>query len=178
MKKAKLLSTISLAGIFLLLCTLVSCEYETTSKKADEQLQTLLDKGLIIWNTGDMAIVEEVYSPDLVYHQVGIDEDFTGLDAFKEYVTRIRSSWSDFNVVYDTIVYTRGWTIAQWTLSGTNTGPFNEQPPTGKPMTLSGTSIYHIKDGKVIEEWIYYNQSAVLGQLGYTFTPPMMEEVE
>jgi len=33
-------------------------------------------------------------------------------------------------------------------------------------------------DGKFAEEWMYYNEGAIMQQLGFTVVPPAMEIVE
>ena len=58
------------------------------------------------------------------------------------------------------------------TLTGTNTGPREGQPATGKKIRLSGVTISRIVNGKIAEEWLYYNAAAFLTQLGFTITPP------
>ena len=176
MKKTILLSNIIQIALMLLLCTSASCQNETANTKADDEIQSLLDKGVKIWNTGDLSIADEIYSPEILYHHLNIYEDRTGIDAFKEFVASIRTTYPDFFVVFENTFIEGEWATAQWTISGTNTGPRGDLPPTGKKMKVSGVTIYQIKDGKIVEEWLYYNQGAILKQLGYTFNPPSIED--
>jgi len=175
MKKTILLSNIIQIALMLLLCTSASCQNETANTKADDEIKSLLDKGVIIWNKGDLSIADEIYSPEFVYHHLNIYEDRTGIDTFKEFVASIRTTYPDFFVVFENTFIEGEWATAQWTISGTNTGPRGDLPPTGKKMKVSGVTIYQIKDGKVVEEWVYYNQGAILKQLGYTLNPPSIE---
>ena len=60
-----------------------------------------------------------------------------------------------------------------WNASGTNSGPFGEgMPATGKPINVDGTTIQLLKDGKVSEEWVFFDQATAFAQVGYTFQPP------
>jgi len=175
MKKTILLSKITQIALMLLLCTSASCQYETANTKADEKIKSLIDRGVKIWNEGDLSIADEIYSPEIVYHHLNIYEDRIGINAFKEFVDGIRTTYPDFFVVFENRFIADEWATAQWTISGTNTGLRGDQPATGKKMKVSGVTIYHIKDGKIMEEWVYYNQGAILKQLGYTFNPPSIE---
>ena len=47
--------------------------------------------------------------------------------------------------------------LIRWTISGTNTGPKFGNPPTGKPIVVSGFDLPRISNGKIIELWQQYN---------------------
>ena len=56
-----------------------------------------------------------------------------------------------------------------WKLTGTNTGEFNQEPATGKKVSVSGLSKVHFNgDGKINKEDVYYNQLDLMTQLGKT----------
>jgi predicted ester cyclase len=38
--------------------------------------------------------------------------------------------------------------------------------PTGKKVFLTACTVTHMKDGKIADEWMYTDQSALLEQLG------------
>jgi len=127
-----------------------------------------------MWNTGNVALLDELCSPDYVRHYVDIYEDIVGIDAFKEWVTRTRTMYPDFHVVIDEEIGAINKVIYRWTATGTNTGP-GDFPPTGKKVKFSGSSIVNIANGKVTEEWVYSNNAALLQQLGYRTSPPLTE---
>jgi hypothetical protein len=56
--------------------------------------------------------------------------------------------------------------------TGSNTGPLEELPPTGKKAHVSGVYVFHIVEGKITEEWTYFNLLSYYEQLGFTLTPP------
>jgi predicted ester cyclase len=58
------------------------------------------------------------------------------------------------------------------TFTGTNTGPLGENPATGENVTVSGVYVFRIVDGKIAEEWTYFNLLSYYEQLGFTLTPP------
>jgi hypothetical protein len=39
-------------------------------------------------------------------------------------------------------------------------------------MKVSGVIINKVVDGKIIEQWVYYNYASALTQLGFIITPP------
>jgi len=68
----------------------------------------------------------------------------------------------------------------RWTVTGTNTGPLQSPmgalPPTNKKMSVPGVDIVWVVNGKITEDWVYYNQLNAFLQLGYTLTLPQSEE--
>lgn len=177
MKKQILLSTITQITLLFFIITCASCQQQP-SKTGDEKTELLLNEVLKIWNKGDLAKVDEVYSPNLLYHHLNIYEDRKGIDAFKDFVVNIRTIYPDFFVAFENNFSHEEWATAQWTIIGTNTGPRGDLPPTGKKVKFSGVTIYQIKEGKIVEEWTYYNQGDVLKQLGFILVPPSIESHE
>jgi predicted ester cyclase len=107
--------------------------------------------------------------------------DIVGIDAYKQWITNTRATFPDFNVTQDGEMIAKGDKIvSRWIVDGTNTGPLNTPfgsfPSTGKKVRFYGVLILHIVDGKIAEEWLYYNQSSLLQQLGFTFIPPQSQE--
>ena len=55
---------------------------------------------------------------------------------------------------------------ARWTMDGTNTGPWGDQPPTGRHVRFSGVNIFRLAGGKVVEIWNHRDDLGVAQQLG------------
>ena len=146
-----------------------SCQEKIDNEK---EMKALADKYLELWNEGNLSLCDEILSPEFVRHTVDVYEDIIGIEAFKEYVTSMRTSYPDFNATLDELIIKGDNIVARWTVTGTNTGPYGELPPTGKNVKYSGVNISDVVDGKLIEEWVYFNQAAMLNQLGFTITPP------
>ena len=50
--------------------------------------------------------------------------------------------------------------------TGTQTGPWGEVPPSGKPVAVDNFIVHRLEDGQIAETWIGWDNLAVLGQLG------------
>jgi steroid delta-isomerase-like uncharacterized protein len=146
-----------------------SCQQKIDNEK---EMKVMADKSLEVWNTGNLSLFDEILSPDYVYHQVDISEDVVGIEANKELVASFRTAFPDLNVTFDELIFNGDNGVMRWTVTGTNTGPYGGLPPTGKKVKYSGVAISHVVDGKSVETWQYYNQAALLIQLGYTISPP------
>ena len=54
----------------------------------------------------------------------------------------------------------------RWTWSGTHQGLFMGLLPTGKQVSATGTTVYRLEEGKIVESWTAANMVGMLQQLG------------
>lgn len=135
-----------------------------------EKAEAIVNRNLELWNNGDMTVLDELYSPDFVRYDYARAEEFKGLEALKGIVNYYRTAYPDFTVKSDKIIVKGEMVIVTATVTGTNTGPRGEAAPTGKAIKLPIVSISRIVNGKLTNEWIYYDGSSVYKQLGFTIT--------
>jgi steroid delta-isomerase-like uncharacterized protein len=179
MKKLSLLFTVSFV---MFLCFTLSCQQQVEEGITEEEVKALVEKSLGIWNEGNLAVVDELYDPGIVRHDSGQPEDIVGLDGFKNYVTRLRTMYPDFKVTFNKQLVSGDMVVLLWTVTGTNTGPMQtpmgELPPTNNKMSVPGIDVVRLVDGKIVEDWAFYNQLDAYMQLGFTITPPAQPEQE
>jgi predicted ester cyclase len=53
----------------------------------------------------------------------------------------------------------------RWTMTGTHTGPWGDQPPTGRRLSYSGVNIFRFSEGKVVEIWNHRDDLGAQQQL-------------
>lgn len=61
--------------------------------------------------------------------------------------------------------------VHRWTACGTHEGQFQGMPPTGKQVTITGSSIYRTASGKLVEGWTIADMLGLMQQLGAIPTP-------
>lgn len=105
-----------------------------------------------IWNQGNMAVVNEIVTSDFVLSTPQGDKN--GPDGLKQWVMAIRSAAPDIRFTVDEAIAEGEKVATSWRGHGTNTGPFLGRPPSGKPITLTGMSIFQIEDKKLRAEWL------------------------
>ncbi len=176
MKKTILLSKITQIALMLLLCTSVACQHETANTGAEEDMKAISTRALEIWSEGNYALFDELYSPEIIRHEVSIQEDLVGTKQYQDNVTWVRTAYPDFDVTVDDLFVKDDLVVLRWTVTGTHTGYRGDLPATGKRVQFSGINIDRIIDGKIVEEWVYFNMAAPLKQLGYTFNHPLIED--
>lgn len=121
-----------------------------------------------VWNTENVALIDEIFVPDCVFHSPN-GTTIRGTEALKRGFTGFRSAFPDMHFVLEDIC-AEGDTVAfRWTGRGTHTGDIvlvQPIPPTGKQVTWFGMDIYHLAGGKIMEGWHSWDRSVLLQQLG------------
>ena len=56
--------------------------------------------------------------------------------------------------------------VVRWTASGTHQGSLMGIPPTGKEVAVTGVDIFRVKEGKLAELWLNWDQLGLMQQLG------------
>ncbi len=140
---------------------------------ADEKAMLKASSDFIkAWSDNDFELLKSITSKDIVRvangETVAKNQDEIG-DIMKFWHTTI----PDFNLDLKNAVVNGNKTYSSWTSTGTNTGNFGENPPTGKKSITQGFTILTFNnEGKVIHEEAFYDLLSVLNQWGYTMTPP------
>jgi hypothetical protein len=60
---------------------------------------------------------------------------------------------------------------AAFTEGGTDTGPWNGQPPAGRPAAMRGADVVTVAAGKITSVGRYCDRQATAGQLGFQMRP-------
>jgi steroid delta-isomerase-like uncharacterized protein len=138
----------------------------------EEMKQKIAWAGKEAWLEGNLDALDEVYADDYVFHRPPLP-DLNGLAAAKEYIGRTREAYSDLQVSYDEMIAEGNSIAYRYTWRGHHTGQSQALPipPAGKEVTLVGTVVLHVKDGKVVEEFEYSDYLGFLQQLG--IVPPL-----
>lgn len=124
-------------------------------------------------DTHNLDILDEIVAADTVHH-AGLYVDEIGRDALKSDLAALIASFPDVRFTADVVVATPDKAAVRWTGRGTNDGEFQGQPPTGKHVEFSGTNVYRIACGVIVEGWSEPDSLGLLQQLGLV---PVMQPV-
>jgi steroid delta-isomerase-like uncharacterized protein len=123
-----------------------------------------------VWNTGNVAMVEEIFAPDNIFHSAA-GTVTRGIEARKQGPTRWRTALPDLRVTIEDLFAEGDKVVVRWTVHGTHRGPIEVEsagtfPPTGKHLSFAGMDIYDLRGGKIVEVWRYWSSLQLVQQLG------------
>jgi len=134
-----------------------------------QNYRKLLERYVERYNAGDLDGCMELYAEDAVQNMP--DGIFEGRSKISERLARELAALPDVHFSFGAFVEQGDAFADEWTFVGTHTGPFQlpdgtELPPTGKRVEVKGMEFVRVRDGKIVVDNLYYDNLAVLTQLG------------
>jgi predicted SnoaL-like aldol condensation-catalyzing enzyme len=123
-------------------------------------------------NKGNVNVVDELCTPDVVLHMSGLPTPgpVRGREAFKHLFAAYVTAFA-FHSLPEFLMAEGDLVTIHETYRLTHQGAFQGAPPTGKEVRVTGTEIYRIVDGKFVEQWVEADMLGLLQQLGLLPTP-------
>jgi steroid delta-isomerase-like uncharacterized protein len=132
---------------------------------AAEKNRNLVERWFQVWNTGDLASIEEIVATDFVNHDLNHPEK-TDFQSYRAWVAENRTAFPDFHVEVHDMIAEGDKVASRWTVTGTHKGNFLGVPPTSARVTVTGMNIHRLVDGKIVEAWWSYDMLGMMQQLG------------
>jgi steroid delta-isomerase-like uncharacterized protein len=120
----------------------------------------------VVLSKGDWAEGDRLMTPDIVMHHPSSPEPIRGADAVKGFLSAFRAGFPDINLSVELAFADEKMVAVRWRARGTHTAPLFGIPPSGKSMNVVGTSIFHIENGKIVEDWVSEDTLGLMQQLG------------
>ena len=116
----------------------------------------------------------DVMSSDIV-HVNAAAGTVTGIEAFLAFATGFKQAFPDLRWEMREFIEGSDTVVVEGLFLGTNTGPmvgpWGSIPATGKGIKLPFCDIWKVRNRRIIENRIYYDQVTFLGQLGLLMSP-------
>jgi steroid delta-isomerase-like uncharacterized protein len=142
----------------------------------DEQAKAIGDLYIKSRNEANLSLLDKIYFPDVTVHDPSQPQEIVGLAALKAQYRNTHAAVPDVKFSLDDMYLKEDKIVWIFTMSGTITGPFRtplgELPATGKAFRFSGVAVDRIVEGRIAEEWLYFNVLDILQPLGFTLAPP------
>jgi predicted ester cyclase len=103
---------------------------------------------------GNLAIIDEVCSPDFVFHSPNWPDWPRGIEGARKLATYGGQLYRDARATIDDIIAEHDRVAVRWTGTGTWIGQqYPGSPPDGEKVTVGSMSWYRFVDGKIVEDW-------------------------
>ena len=105
------------------------------------------------FNQRKFEVLDEIFSAELM-QRIGPS------------VIPFLTAFPDWHGTVDDIIAEGDKVVNRWTGHGTHLVELMGIPATGKPVTLTGITIFRIAGNKIVEEWTQMDQMSLMQQLG------------
>ncbi|WP_282611224.1 ester cyclase [Pelagibius sp. Alg239-R121] len=122
-----------------------------------------------IWNRRNFGAIDQVYQPNVVV-QGSTGRVYRGTGQLRSFVMSMVAMFPDISLQVNDLYWMgnpeEGFQVSiRWGAQGTHkgNGPYGE--PTGREVNLWGISQWKMKDGRVEQEWMMFNEFGILQQI-------------
>ncbi len=123
-----------------------------------------------LWNKRNLNVVDEFCAADYIGHITGVPGPVRGREALKQLITAYFAAF-DVDDTPEFLIAEGAMVVVHDTYRFKHKGEFQGIPPTGEEASITGTDIYRIVDGKILEQWVEGDMLGLMQQLGVIPTP-------
>jgi predicted ester cyclase len=131
------------------------------------------------FNEGKFELLDQLIAPEAVNHdpaQPARLRALRGPEVQRRTVEMYRAAFPDVRITVDEVIDGGDKVAVRWHAEGTHRGELEGLAPTGVRATVTGISIDHWQDGKIVETWTEWDNLGLGRQLGAA--PPEGSPVE
>lgn len=122
-----------------------------------------------VWSDGMVDAADHYLAPVYtIHHDPGDPWDGQRLDlaGFKNRVRKSRAPFPDQRFTIHELTAESGRVVASWFWTGTHMGDMAGFPASGKPISMSGITVYYFDAGRIAGHWQISDRLGVYQQLG------------
>jgi steroid delta-isomerase-like uncharacterized protein len=120
-----------------------------------------------LWNSGDLAIADEIVAADCLFHaRVPFATDFVrGPDAMRQLVLFYHLAFSDIRMTVDQVIAEGDTVAARWTGKGRHSGELLGLPAARGETVTQGIDFLRFDHGQIVEGWVVWDILSLIEQL-------------
>jgi steroid delta-isomerase-like uncharacterized protein len=126
-------------------------------------------EALEAFNAHDAAGIGATYADEIVFEAPG-DVRTEGVEETVGYAMAWLNAFPDAKLTVHDEIYDGEWGVQRFTFNGTHqdtlSGPGGDIPATNRSLAGRGLQMFRVRDGKIVEEHLYFDQVQMLTQLG------------
>jgi predicted ester cyclase len=120
---------------------------------ADLEANKLVIRSYIeeVFNNHQPAATDRFVTTDFIEHNPRLPHD--GLAGIKQFESKVFAAFSDYHGEILDLVAEGDMVVSRTRWTGTNDGPYEGRPATGKKLVFSTSDYFRIENGKIAERW-------------------------
>jgi predicted ester cyclase len=124
------------------------------------------------FNAHNLDVWDEVCTTDFINHDPGLPTPDADLATIKQTIGTLQAAFPDMTSVEDDVIAAGDKVVTRRTLRGTHKGEFMGVVATGREVVFSGVWLAQLSNGKIKEQWVYFDALGLLLQIGAIPAPP------
>lgn len=119
-----------------------------------------------VYSNGNLSALDRLLSKNVRAHESALPAPLEGIAPYRANVERYRTAFPDLKFRVIELIAEGEQVAARWLASGTHSGELLGMPPSGRfASDVSGSSVFRLADGKIVEEQSTWDLAGLLRQL-------------
>jgi steroid delta-isomerase-like uncharacterized protein len=135
-----------------------------------EENKALVRRWVELWNTQNVAAVDDFVTADYVRHDPNVPE-IRGPEGEKQLISMALAAFPDMHIAIEDLIAEGDRVVGRLRLQGTQRGEWMGIPPTNRTITIDMLEIYRLSERKIAEQWVILDALGMLQQMGVVPTP-------
>jgi steroid delta-isomerase-like uncharacterized protein len=119
-----------------------------------------------VFAQGSLDLIPTLFDPDYVEHDPASEGEIRGHEGVRRDLSVYQSAFSDLTIAVESQIAEGDQVATRVTFRATHVEEFFGIPPTGSRVTVSGSVMQRLADGKLVEGWWNWDTLGLLQQLG------------
>jgi steroid delta-isomerase-like uncharacterized protein len=133
---------------------------------ATSDLERMLDDWATAWSSHDPERVLKLFTDDCIFEDVTFGVVTRGKEELRSFANGAFAAVPDLQFELKGRFATGEWAAVEWNMSGTHKGDFPGMPATGKRISVRGSTIFEMEEGKIRRESDYWDAATFMKQVG------------
>lgn len=104
-------------------------------------------------NQRNPAALQDILHPEVLHHAAGGFPDVTSAAGVEAMMGAFPIAFSDLRYEFDLFIVQDDFVVERYTATGTQDGPLQDLPASGRTATWTGINIFRIACGQIAEIW-------------------------
>jgi predicted ester cyclase len=130
-----------------------------------ESNKSIVREYVKVFNEHNPALAKRYFTADVKWHG-GTLGTVDGIKNLEGLLVGFMAAFPDVYATEYDIAAEGNKVAVRFVVEGTHKGNFMGVAPTGNRVRWDAVDVYHLKDGKIVEEWAGHDIAAILYQLG------------
>lgn len=141
----------------------LGCTTQTNQTDAIKNIQ-VIKKYHEIWSNGNVEELYDIIAPHFKSHFIGGFE-YVGIEGAKNSVLETKAAFPDWKEEIVDVVADGNKVVTRYYSTGTHSGNWDGIDSTGNKVGIEEMSIYHLENGKIVEQWGFWDEIILKKQM-------------
>jgi steroid delta-isomerase-like uncharacterized protein len=123
------------------------------------------------WNKHNVALVDELYAPDVVQYDPNSPVPVQNAEALKAFINVYLSAFGDLHFTIDDLIAEGDRVAWRFTSRATHTGALMDLAPTGRKVTVVGMVQFNLENSRIKTVWVNMDFYGMLVGIGAIPSP-------